>query len=122
MQKTMFTASQEELKRLCQRSAPGATDSVGWDSGMSEICDKEYVIKSNIKNNAAFRISHSGNRYAVPFDGCILMSSSQGDSQGDHHSAEPRDMLITQISKMDPIKVQSNNPYFGCFASPLTHT
>ena len=66
----------EELKRLCERKAPGAKVHVHWIVEMKELCGKVFVVKENLFDARAYTFDDADDDgdWIIPFDACHLVA------------------------------------------------
>jgi len=64
----------DELERLCERPAPGASSEVHWLEEMTELCGREFVVGLVDDDLKSYGVGD----YHVPFDAVILVSETAG--------------------------------------------
>ena len=61
-----------ELKRLCERPAPGDASAMGWDDAMDDLCGQEFIVYAHHGSCKTYGIMDGD--FWIPFDACILVS------------------------------------------------
>ena len=77
----------DEVKRLCDRPAPGTSKACGFVPNMAGFCGDIHTVKRSNEASKSYNIGDSS-RYSFPFDALILTMDSAAEYKEASHSAQ----------------------------------